>query len=142
MRLVWIGKAVWQVLAIADRRRQSVKDEVEALAASEPTAERMLATLEIDVPLNGPPQHNKTKCNSLGDDIFELKENQLRVLWFYDAGEPKTRKRIICTHLFTKKTRKTPPEEKRRAVRFRTSFLNAKSTGMLVVPTYKGKGNE
>lgn len=137
MRLVWFGKAVWQTLAIADRRGQSVKDVMEAAATAGGPAEKMLGNLQTDVPMNGPPTHNKVKCNSLGDGIFEFKEDQVRVLWFYDEGEPKTRRRIICTHSFAKKTPKTPPEERRRALRLRAQYLSAKASNNLTVTPYK-----
>ncbi len=58
----------------------------------------------------------------LDDGIFELRiqfSNDIsRVLYFFHTG-----KKIVLTNGFIKKTRKTPPEEIKRAKRYRNEFL-------------------
>lgn len=135
MRLVWIGSAVWEVLAVADDSGKSVRDELENADPSDTGAERMLATLEMDVPLNGPPFRNRTKCRDLGDEIYEFKEAGRRVLWFYDAGEPVRRRRIICTHGSLKVSKKEFQPEIARARRLRKEYLTAKQENRLAEPT-------
>lgn len=58
---------------------------------------------------------------SLGDGIFELRAEQggniTRVLYFFAIGE-----RIVLTHGFVKKTRRTPPVEIGRAKRIREDW--------------------
>lgn len=134
MRLVSMGRAVWHVLAIEDRRGRSVRDDLEAADPSDHGAERMLAALETDVPLNGPPRLNTTRCRDLGDGIFEFKEHGLRVLWFYDTGEPVRSKRIICTHSSPKVSKKEFQPEIARARRIRREYVAAKLAGKLVEP--------
>src|SRR5262249_28191582 len=129
LRLARLGRAVWDVVAIEDREGHSVRDELEAADPGNSSAERMLATLETEVPQNGPPRMNRTRCRDLGDGIFEFKEWGLRVLWFYNTG-----RRIVCTHSCPKLSKKEFQVEKARAQRLRTSYENAKSTGRLVEP--------
>lgn len=133
IRLVLMGRAVWEVLAVADDSGHSVRDGLQAADPSDTAAEQMLATLETDVPLNGPPR-NKRKCRDLGDEIYEFKEPGLRVLWFYDTGEPVRRRRIICTHGSPKVNKKKFQQEKAKAIRIRRAYVAAKATGRLIEP--------
>ncbi|HVT58147.1 MAG TPA: hypothetical protein VHR45_07085 [Thermoanaerobaculia bacterium] len=133
MRLVRIRRAVWDLLAIADEMRHSVWDELEAADPSDTAAERMRATLETDVPLNGPPLMNRTRCRHLGGEIYEFKEHGWRVLWFYDT-KPGQRRRIICTHSSPKVSKKEFQPEIARARRIRKEYVAAKATGRLIEP--------
>lgn len=131
MRLVRVARVIWDVVAITDEAGANVLTELEEIDPGYRHAEAMLVMIESYVPRNGPPAHNKNKCRSLGGDIFEFKTGpktgrQLRVLWFYDAGEPIVRHRILCTHSFLKQTRTTPLGEKERAVRKRKEYIQAK----------------
>ena len=54
---------------------------------------------------HGPPR-NREKCQKMvGEDFWEFKASQQRILWCY---APKGRRRIILLHGFTKKTAQTP----------------------------------
>jgi hypothetical protein len=134
MCLVWIGCAVWDVLAIEDGSGGSVVAKLEGADPSDGGAIQMRARLETEVPLNGPPFKNRRKCVDLGHEIYELKEWNWRVLWFYDAGAPKARKRIICTHSSNKTSKKEFQPEVLRARRLRDQYLEAKATGQLSEP--------
>ena len=96
-------------------------------------AEQMRAALRDHVPRNGPPQ-GKSRGRYLGDDIYEIKEWGVRVLWFHDAGEPAVRRQIVCTHICGKVNKKKFQQEKDKAVRLRKSYLAAKSAGELQEP--------
>jgi phage-related protein len=132
MRLVRVARVVWDVLAITDDAGGNVLSELEVIDPSyRRHIENMRVMIEQFVPRNGPPIQNKWKCSPLGDDIFEFKTGpkkgkKLRVLWFYDAGDPIVRYRVLCTHSFLKQTRTTPPEEKERAVKKRKEYIQAK----------------
>ena len=139
MRLDLVGKLVWEVLAITDAVGWNVLKELAAIDPGYRHAEVMRVLIETKVPRDGPPVYNKNRCSPLGENIFEFKTGpekgkKLRVLWFYDAGEPTTRNRIICTHSFLKATQRTPPGEKARAVRIRKEYLEAKRAGKLILP--------
>lgn len=133
MRLVRLGSAVWDVLAIADEDGGSVRQALHHLRESA-GVERMLAALEYEVPSNGPPTMNTTRCRALGEGIYEFKEAGVRVLWFYDEGEPVRRRCIICTHSSPKVKKKEFQKEISKARRMREAYLIAKSTGKLKRP--------
>jgi hypothetical protein len=133
MRLVWIGRAAYEVVAIADDSLRSFFDELESADPSDGGAEQMRAALEQDIPRNGRPT-GKSRCRYLGDDIWEFKEWNVRVLWFYDAGEPTVRRRFLCTHYCRKLPKKKFQQEKRKAVRIRRVYLEDKAAGRLPPP--------
>lgn len=60
---------------------------------------------------------------SVGNGIFELRakvgSDISRVLYFFFVGQ-----RVILTNGFIKKTAKTPPAEKERALRYRAEYLS------------------
>ena len=133
MRLVRIGRAVWDVLAITDDLGRSLWDELLSADPSDGGAEQMRAALREHVPRNGPPKA-KSRCRYLGDDIYELKGWGIRVLWFYDAGQPRIRWRILCTHACPKLKKKEFQKEKAKAIRIRTAYLAIKTAGRLPEP--------
>jgi Phage derived protein Gp49-like (DUF891) len=133
MRLVRMGRAVWDVLAIADEGGGSVWQALRHRGESA-GVERLLVTLEHEVPLNGPPTMNTTRCRALGDGIYEFKETGVRVLWFYDEGEPVRRRCIICTHYSPKVKKKEFQREIKKAHQMREAYLLAKATGRLRWP--------
>lgn len=138
LSLVRVGRppaeAVWDVLAISDTEGKSFADDLRNADPANHDATNMLAELERRVPDHGPNFTNKTRCRPLRDNILEFKHGAARVLWFYDAGEPKVRRRIICSHLFYKQGRRTPPHEIEHARKRRARYLEAKARGDLVVP--------
>jgi phage-related protein len=97
------------VLAYLDRMRRTDEPHWKALVRRiQKMAER------------GPMKHNIEKSRSLqGADLFELKEQPTRLIWFYDRS---SRGRIIMTHGFEKRQDKTPPEEIRRAIRLQAEY--------------------
>lgn len=122
MRLVRIGRVVWEVLAILDTEGPidwgSLKED------PDPQVKKMRALLD-HVARDGPPKWNKRKCEKLDDDILEFKAGpkkgpKLRVFWFYGGG----RKVIVCTHSVLK-NRATVPSEIDRANRLRILYLKA-----------------
>jgi phage-related protein len=145
MRLVRVARVVWDLVAMTDDDGANVLTELDAIDPGYKHTETMRALIERTVPRDGPPVHNDRRCSPLGDGIFEFKAGpergkKLRVLWFYDAGVPPSRRQIICTHSFLKDTRKTPPQQKARAVRMRRQYLEAKRTRTL--PQIEERGND
>lgn len=128
MRLVRIRHEVWDVLAILDESDNSAWSELETADPSDSGAQRMLITLETEVPLNGPPRMNKTKCRDLGDGIYEFKEPGVRVLWFYDAGRT-----IVCSHVSPKVAKKKFQSEIATATRLRKEYMASKLARTLIV---------
>jgi len=136
MRLVRIRRAVYDVVAIADDSGHSLWKELKDADPSDSGAEQMRARLKEKVPREGPPK-GQTRCRHVGDDIWEFKERGargVRVLWFWDAGVPNVRKRILCTHMCAKVNDKEFQREKAKAVRIRRDYLAAKAAGKLKEP--------
>lgn len=67
-------------------------------------------------------QLTEPRASYLGDGIWELRTKQssniARTLYFTYTG-----KTIVLLHGFVKKTPKTPPEEKRRAIRHKEDYI-------------------
>ncbi|HEV7784048.1 MAG TPA: type II toxin-antitoxin system RelE/ParE family toxin [Thermoanaerobaculia bacterium] len=126
VKLVRIGWAAWEVLAIVDPRgRCQVLDFLSQLDAGYTVARRvMLLFLQVRLPQDGPPANNALLCKPLGDGLFELrrqpKGQKLRVVFFYDEG-----RRIVCTNAFSK-AETTPRTELALAKAQRKRYLMAK----------------
>lgn len=143
MRLVRTAREpdpVWEVLAVEDARGATVLDALEGADPADYGAELMLAALETDVPMNGPPKFNKTRCRLLKDGILEFKEHGVRVLWFYDAGEPRARNRIVCSHMCPKLKSRELDIEIAVAKKVRRAYIAAKGQNALKLVDRR-KGN-
>ncbi|MEM7483195.1 MAG: type II toxin-antitoxin system RelE/ParE family toxin [Acidobacteriota bacterium] len=136
--LVRIGRpapdAVWTVSEMDGIGGEGIQSELASADPADINASSMLALLEKGVPDNGPNFSNITRCRPLEDGIFEFKDGSVRVLWFYDEGDPKIRRHIICTHLFRKQGRKTPRREIKKAKKRRSLYLKAKAERRLRLP--------
>jgi hypothetical protein len=133
MRLVRIGRAVYDVVAIADNFGDGLWDELKRADPSDGGSTQMRGRLRENVPRDGPPR-GKKRCRNIGDDIWEFKEWGVRVLWFYDAGDPKVRRRIVCTHTCAKVNDREFQQEKAKAVRIRRDYIALKTAGKLKEP--------
>jgi hypothetical protein len=142
MRLVRVHRtqAVWEVWAIADEQGRCLVDDLVAIHESDAEAAEMLAILEREVPADGPPVFNKTRCRWLdkGSRVYEFKTWGWRVSWFYDDGAPKFRRRILCVRLFPKGPQKTLEQEKRSAANARSLYLSSKRAGDLEYLPFRG----
>lgn len=126
MELVEVVSGLYRILAVCDGRGECQLLDLlgSAEEAADVEARKMLVLLRFAAK-QGPPR-NEEKSKSLGDDIFEFKTTDLRVLYFYDSN-----RLIICSHGFVKKTRKCPPSEKTAAIRNRELYFGAKAQGEL-----------
>ncbi len=98
----------------ADAERTS---EAADFIASLPIAaqKKVLRLLEEVARRSGGPFEikNEQKFKRLEPDIYELKSDQVRLLFFLDGP-----RRLVITHGFLKKAQKTPPVEIGRAQRW------------------------
>lgn len=67
----------------------------------------------------GPPR-NPTKFRHEEDGIYAMKQGQVRIYCFFDAG-----RMIVVTHGTIKKKQKADPEDLKRAKRLREEYLKA-----------------
>ncbi len=89
--------------------------------------EKLAATIERAA-LHGPKSISGPRCHQIDGDIYQIRADHLRVLWFYDEGNI-----IICTHGFIKKRNKTPRREIEKANRIMGKYFEGKECGTLAV---------
>ena len=87
-------------------------------------AARMTALFDR-VARNGPRQ-GTAKCHKTQDDIWELIQGSLRILFAHDGN-----RLILCTSGFVKKSQKTPKKEIKRAERILAEFREARANKRL-----------
>lgn len=70
---------------------------------------------------------NDEICHEVDENnkIFEFIKGSLRLLWFYGAGN----KIIICSHVFVKKGRKTPAQQKNIAIEIKKKYTKLIDSG-------------
>lgn len=71
---------------------------------------------------HGQKMLNDSICHEIDENekLFEFIKGDLRLIWFYGSGN----KIIICSHCFIKKGRKTPPNEKAIAIKFKKEYFS------------------
>lgn len=101
----------------------------EFLDGLDPAAEKKMIRA-VELLANYGPRRNREKCVALKgyDNLWELKEYQSRVFWFFSLESLRDGRRVIVlTHGFTKKTNKTPRAQLERAEalkrEYHTTFL-------------------
>lgn len=67
----------------------------------------------------GPRCLNDDQCHQIDkkNKIWQFTKGRLRVLWFYGDG-----KLIVCSHVFVKRTKKTPKAELNKAVNIKRIY--------------------
>lgn len=88
--------------------------------------EKLAATLERAA-LHGPRSLPVPRCHQIEGNIYQIRADDLRVLWFYDEGNI-----IICTHAFIKKKSKTPRREISKAISIMANYFEEKERKILV----------
>lgn len=82
---------------------------------------------EIELLAVNGPELREPYSKAIGDSIFELRakvgSDISRILYFFFVGH-----KIILTNGFIKKTNKTPPGEKEKAIKYRAEYLSRKVT--------------
>ena len=94
-----------------------MKEFIQALPEKE---KNILISKIYSIAENCPP-HNREKFRNEGDNIYAIKQNQIRVYCFFDQG-----KMIILTHGFMKNSRKADPEQLIKAKKIREKYLAEK----------------
>ena len=107
----------WEIVAIARANRNEVANFLDALPIpAQKKIDRMFRIIADDE--DGPFLfRNEQKMRHLGDDVYELKSDQVRLLFFIDWPQ-----RLVVATGFLKKTAKTPGSEIARAKLMRTLY--------------------
>ncbi len=81
------------------------------------------------VSVTGPKALNAVQCHQVdaNSKISEFISGKLRVLFFQGTQGNV----VICTHMFLKKTQKTPPKELRKAVKAKRQYEQAEKVGQV-----------
>ena len=100
----------WEIVALVRATRNEIADFVDALPIpAQKKIVRMFRTI-ADAE-DGPFMfRNEQKMRHLGDDLYELKSDQVRLLFFIDRP-----RRLVVANGFLKKTQRTPRGEIERA---------------------------
>ena len=100
----------WEIVSVARANRNEVAGFLDGLPTqSQKKIVRLFRILSDDA--DGPFMfRNEQKMRHLGDELYELKSDQVRVVFFVD----RPRRMVVATG-FLKKTRKTPRAEIERA---------------------------
>ena len=113
-RLLYGGSA-FDLYAVVDPRGECPALQfIWDLSETDPREFTKLLTLIELVRYHGLPK-NPEKHKKLGQNLYELKSGHYRLLYFTDG----TPRRLILTHGFFKRTRKTPRRQIARAERLR-----------------------
>lgn len=126
MNLRIVRRGRWTVYAVCTERGDcpllSFLQEGEPKGWQSKEKGRMLARL-ASVAEDGPPR-NAEACHQVDDEIWQLEQGRVRVLWFYDEGRV-----VVLSHGFLKSSRKTPEREKRTARAALKRYRDAKRRG-------------
>lgn len=87
------------------------------------SCDKLLAILERAAE-HGTARIPSEKCHTIADEIFQLTGGDLRVAWFYDQG-----RMIVCSHAYLKKGQKTKAADKKKALRAKADYFDAKANG-------------
>lgn len=119
----------FRIYACCDKEGTSEIDKlVEACDNSQSKSiEKLAATIERAA-LHGPKSISSPRCHQIEGNIYQIRVDHIRILWFYDEGNI-----IICTHGFIKKQNKTPRREIEKANRIMARYFEEKKDRTLVV---------
>lgn len=138
MRLRSLHKGAWTVLAPEDDDRAcEVLDQLEALAGdkkTKATAAGFLAQWE-QVPVEGPRRLGTDIYHRIDEDnqIYEFVKRDHRLVCFEADGRI-----VVCSHIFRKKSQKTPNAEKMKAADLREKYYEAARLGNIEIVDDEG----
>lgn len=135
MRLKILERGSWTVTAVEEMSQSGQYDcpFETTLMSLGPNYDRsvdgLLALLE-KLAQHGIRILNTDLCHEADSNnkIFEFIKGDIRLLWFYGAGN----KIIICSHAFIKKRQKTPEAEKNRAIAIKDRYMKLVDSGKTV----------
>lgn len=107
----------------------SLIDDFDDIEATYEASRNRLFEYFKQVAIGGPQALNTAQCHQVdaNNKIYEFIAGRLRVLFFQSA----TGRMVICTHVFLKKTQKTPPKEVNKAIRAKKDYEQADKAGLV-----------
>lgn len=126
MKLIRVIEDVWRIYATCDTDGSCpLMVALQALdeRGNDDSGERILALFQqVAARPDGPRGlgEEKSKLLDAENRILEFKIGQFRIPYFYESNHI-----ILCTHLFMKKSRRTPRREIDRAIRTKRAYEEA-----------------
>ena len=129
MRLAVITSSTWIIAAVVDDRgRCSVREALDAVAATDRAAHAQLLALLGKISVSGPPRDQR-RSRYLGEGIFEFKTPRgFRLVYFFER-----RRLIVCSELCRKPKTRELRWIIRRAIGLRAAYLAASAAGDILV---------
>ena len=132
MKILSIQKARFHVGAVVQEKGDgslacSLLDDFNDIEATYEASKNRILEYFKHVSLGGPQALNSAQCHQVdaNNKIYEFIAGKLRVLFFQSAKG----NLVICTHMFLKKTQKTPPKDVTKAIRARKEYEQADKAG-------------
>ncbi|MBT9517933.1 MAG: type II toxin-antitoxin system RelE/ParE family toxin [Methyloversatilis discipulorum] len=119
MKLRTISQKCFRVAAVEDHRGKCATTDF--LKVDNPAVRGLRVLLER-VATEGLARFSSTLAHHVGQEIYEFKKGDYRLLWFKGHGETV----VICSHGFVKKSQKTPTSEVDAAAAWRKAYFDSK----------------
>jgi phage-related protein len=134
LKILSIQKAKFHVGAVVQEKGDGslacalMEDFTDIEATYEASRNRILEYFK-HVATGGPQALNYAQCHTVdvNNKIYEFISGKLRVLFFQGA----TGRMVICTHMFLKKTQKTPLKEVNKAIKAKKEYEEAEKAGLV-----------
>lgn len=134
MKILSIQSAKFHIGAVVHEKGDgtlecALIDDFETIEATYAASRNQLLAYFQRVASNGLQALTTGQCHSVdaNDKIYEFIAGKLRVLFFQGT----TGQVIICSHMFLKKTQKTPPKEVNKAIRAKKQYLAAEAANQV-----------
>lgn len=134
MKILSIQKARFHVGAVVQEKGDgslvcSLLDDFNEVEATYEASRNRILEYFKHVSLGGPQALNSAQCHQVdaNNKIYEFIAGQIRVLFFQSAKGSL----VVCTHMFLKKTQKTPPKDVNKAIRAKKEYEQAEKAGLV-----------
>lgn len=134
MKILSIQSAKYRVGAVIHERGDgslqcALVDDFHGIEATyEKSRNRLLVYFE-QVAGGGPQALNTAQCHQVDANhkIYEFIAGKLRVLFFQGSSG----NTVVCSHMFLKKSQKTPPKEVAKAIKAKNQYEQADGAGLV-----------
>ncbi|MBP6717278.1 MAG: type II toxin-antitoxin system RelE/ParE family toxin [Rhodoferax sp.] len=134
MKILSIQQAKFHVGAVVQEKGDGtltcdLLDDFNDIEATYEASRNRLLEYFKQVAAGGPQALNMAQCHQVdaNNKIYEFISGKLRVLFFQGAKG----NLVICTHMFLKKTQKTPPKDVNKAIRAKEKYEHAEKAGLV-----------
>lgn len=134
MKILSIQQAKFHVGAVVQQKGDGtltcdLLDDFNDIEATYEASRNRILEYFKQVAAGGPQALNTAQCHQVdaNNKIYEFISGKLRVLFFQSAKGSL----VICTHMFLKKTQKTPPKDVNKAIRAKKEYEQAEKADLV-----------